>query len=725
MSMPAAFRALDIVSYTTLAKRLCSASVGLAFCDRSAEVLVTSDERVDEYMTALSGSHPAWASAGDRMQRINVPDGKTAVITMIFASNRKEAGFLVWWLDEVSANNSATDLYDALLALGACVRNELLLQTELDSMALELSERYEELNLVYHTDDQVSYFREGYEAFQSLVRNCADYLDAGLALLYLRDKNVLVVSRVKSDEMNAHRIRSTIDSLLYARAIEGSEIRFFNNDDIRAAVPGSAPYRLMACPIRSSNQSADGVLVIANPLSTRPFSNSDKNLLLVMARKAGKIIQGSYDGLTGTLNRTSFEHLLDAEVKALRGTGGSHGLMHLNIDKLHRINDTIGHEAGDMVIRRFTQVIAGELRDTDSIARVGGDEIGVLIRNCNASKCAAIAEKLLGALRGIQLEWGGAPVQATASIGVALVGPASRNGEEVMKHGVVACGVAKEAGGDRVQSYASDDSILQQREASMWMVGTVQAALRENSFLLYGQPIVPRDPGGVPHLEVLLRLNDGEQILSPNAFLPASERYQVMSSIDRWVVENALMHCARFMNAKPDVRPVISINLSGQSFCAPEFLEFCQDAVSKSGVPPEMICFEITESAAIANRQLAQKFIKVMRGIGCCFALDDFGAGLSSFGYLKSFDVQYLKIDGTLVRDIVADPVTAAMVESVNQIGHTMGLQTVAEFVETAEQRELLRHMGVDFLQGYLLGKPGPLAEQLAVLGRRTPAVTV
>ena len=723
MTMHAAFKALDIASYASLAQRLCAGSCGLAFSDRSGDEVLASADGVRELMRELTDGRPDWSRIDDGMKRIDLGSGRTALVITLHVEGRKDSGYMIWWLDTSRAPESAGDMFDAVLALAACVRNELLLQNELDAMARELSERYEELNLVYHTDDQVSAFREGYQAFRVLVQNCADYLDSGLAMLYLRDKKILVVSDAKADDLNARRIQVAIEERLYDEALRSPEIRFLNNGEVAAPVAGAPPYRVMVCPIRASGDAVDGVLVIANLLSRRPFSNSDKNLLHVMSRKAAKIIQGSYDALTGTLNRASFEHLLRMEAKEIRGRAISHGLFHLNIDKLHVINDTLGHEAGDMVISAFTRAIAAQLRDTDSIARIGGDEIAILVRNCGEATSLTVADKLLGSLRGLHLEWQGRSIQVTASIGIVLVGATEVDGDQLMTNAVVACGAAKDAGGDRSQIYSSDDGALRQREESMWMVGTVQAALREDRFLLYAQPIVPRSAGGTPHLEVLLRMKDGERILGPGAFLPASERYQLMIAIDRWVVENALRQIGPVLAAHSAGPPVIGINLSGQSFSSPDFLGFCRDAVSRSGIPPEQLCFEITESSAIANIELAQTFINSMRQLGCSFALDDFGAGLSSFGYLKSFDVQYLKIDGSLVRDIVASPVTAAMVEAVNQIGHVMGLQTIAEFVETAQQHEVLRRIGVDYFQGYLLGKPGPLLEQLAMLGRRDSAV--
>ncbi|MDJ0926906.1 MAG: EAL domain-containing protein [Gammaproteobacteria bacterium] len=712
-----AIQALDLANYAGMATRMFPASLGLAICADDGSLLKASDDDIADHAQTLAAARPDWAAEVQDLEHVEVANDGSVMIMNLQSDTGMTPVFLLWWLGEPAAGEASADMHDTLLSLAVCIRNELQLQTELDSMALELSERYEELNLVYHTDDQVSYFREGYEAFRALVQNCSDYLDAGLAVLHMREKGVLVESRTDLDATDMRLIQSVLDDYLYDRVIGSCDVEFLNNEgNGRGNDAAHIPYRLMAGPIMSFGDQADGVLVIANLLSSKSFSNSDKNLLSVMSRKVAKIVQGSYDGLTGLLNRASFEHLINNELEHIRHAGGSHCLLHLNIDKLHRINETLGHDAGDMIVRRFADAIAEDLRETDKVARIGGDEIGVLIHGCHARKGISIAEKILRTVANLDLEWQGEQLHATASAGVAVLDQSSRTGEQVMKQAVIACDLAKDDGGDSAVAYEPDQASLQEREASMWMVGTVHSALRENRFLLYAQPITPLKPSGGAHLEILLRMDDGEKIVSPHAFLPASERYQLMTSIDRWVVENSLVEIGLYLDGEPRVRPVFGINLSGQSFNSTEFLEFAIATLDKSGVPPELICFEITETAAVSNMARAQDFIAALRAKGCQFALDDFGAGVSSFGYLKSFDVQYLKIDGALVRDIVEDKVNAAMVESVHQIGHVMGLQTIAEFVETEAARALLTKMGVDYIQGYLISKPGPLQEQLAIM---------
>ena len=725
--MKIAASSLDLQNYSQLARRMWPQTLGLAILDTEGELLNASDETTREQLESL----PAWPADACLDENLLVPlklaSSKTALLIPLQNTAEMQIGFVAWVIeqDQSAAPVAEKNILDSLMPLCVCINNDISLNTELDSMAAELAGRYEELNLVYHTDDQVSFFREGEAALRNLVQNCADYLDVGLAVLHLRDKRVTAVSRSKGSEIDFDLLRRPIQEELYDRIVQ-SEHAVVVNDPLTEELPSAdgptqplqspAPYKLLGCPISGAGGQVDGILLMVNSLAAANFANSDKNLLAVMSKKAAKIIQGSYDGLTGLLNRASFEHMLESELKGMRHRQAQHCILHVNIDQLHRLNETLGHEAGDMVIMQTASTVISELRDSDTVARIGGDESGVLIRECATEQGQRIAKKLRKVIAGLDLRWGDTELKTTVSIGVAGLGTEDVSGEQAMKNAVVACEVAKEAGRNRVEIYELADSRLREREEHMWMVGTVQAALREGSFLLFGQTIQPLQPGGRAHLEVLLRMQEGDRVVSPSAFLPASERYQLMWEIDRWVIENTLVSLVQEFGATPDEMPVCGINVSGQSFGKDNFLEFVIDAVQRSRLPAESLCFEITETAAVANMTQAQNFIGTLREIGCTFALDDFGAGLSSFGYLRSFDVQYLKIDGALVRGIATDSISEAMVASVNQIGHVMGLQTIGEFVETPAVQAKLQKMGVDFAQGYAIAKPQPLAELCANL---------
>ena len=302
----------------------------------------------------------------------------------------------------------------------------------------------------------------------------------------------------------------------------------------------------------------------------------------------------------------------------------------------------------------------------------------------------------------------------TVSIGVALLSAASESVAQTMGTAELACSMAKDQGQNRVETYRADNVDMIRREEQMHLVAHIQRALAEDRFRLYSQPIQSLVPGtGLHHTEILLRLlDDSGEVLAPGNFIPAAERYHLMPSIDRWVVRKTLSMLSEF-DEDSIRRGIYAINLSGQSFNEKDFLEFIHTEIENSGVPPECICFEITETAAIANLAKATIFMDSLRDVGCSFSLDDFGSGISSFGYLKSLPVNYLKIDGGIVKDIVTDKVSAAMVAAINEVGHTMNLRTIAEFVENDAIKSRLKEIGVDYVQGYGIGMPEPFSAQL------------
>lgn len=725
--MKSAISNLDLNNYAQLAGRMCTGITGLAICDATGALLDATDERIKALVDQLFAQQRESDSPTGQLRGAQSVGEDSLYCFALSAQPESHVGMLVVGVSKQTgddASKSGTDVFDALMPLSVCVSNDLKLNLELDAMAGELSERYEELNLVYHTDDQVSYFREGHEALVNLVQNCADYLDVGLALLRLRGKRVNITSNAQSCAIDLDLLTRALDDGIYDQIQKMREPLIVNDPTVsKIKLARRLPYKILAFPVPGIGRNIDGTLLMVNDLSSPDFTNSDKNILSVMSKKTAKIIQGSYDGLTGLLNRCSFEHILESSLADLRNTISEHCILHVNVDQLHRVNDTLGHEAGDAIIASTANAILTELRDSDIVARIGGDEIGVLVHECNIEQGTRIAKKLLEIVKADSIAWGDETLKWTVSVGVATMNGSKDNAEQVLKHAVVACDVAKERGRDLVQAYGKEDTGLQEREQHMHMVGEVHAALRDGQFTLYGQLIEPLQAGGEWHVEALLRMTDkNDGIISPSNFLPASERYQLMPEIDRWVVEQTLKTLSRCRTDDPGDEPelICGINLSGQSLCKDGFLAFVIDAIQNSGVAPDRLCFEITETAAVSNLTQAQEFIAALRSQGCRFALDDFGAGLSSFGYLKSFDVQYLKIDGALVRGIAEDPVAQAMVASVNQIGKVMGLKIIAEFVESTAIRSILKKMGVDYAQGYAIAKPQPLTDMLNAIQAKT-----
>jgi diguanylate cyclase (GGDEF)-like protein/PAS domain S-box-containing protein len=423
--------------------------------------------------------------------------------------------------------------------------------------------------------------------------------------------------------------------------------------------------------------------------------------------------QASHDSLTGLNNRREFERQLQLAVEEAREGSASHVLCYLDLDQFKVVNDTCGHAAGDELLRQIATRLQEQVRDSDVIARLGGDEFGVLLKGCSEEIAQRIAQKLLRAVKDHRFTWQGHSFDVGVSIGMVAIDAESGECTELLAHADVACYTAKDLGRNRAYFFQADDSQIRQRRGEMRWVPRLRRAIEEDRLRLYAQRIAPAaGPGERMPLcaEVLLRLVDEDgRVLSPGAFLPAAERYGFMPQLDRWVVRRVFEYLRNGANACTG--GVYSINLSGQSLGDDAFLGFIIGEIDRSGVDPQRVCFEITETAAIADLSRATRCIQVLRGMGCRFALDDFGTGVSSFAYLKNLKVDYLKIAGHFVTRIVEDPLDRSIVASIHEIGHIVGLRTVAEFVENDEMFARLREIGVDYVQGYGVHMPQSLEE--------------
>lgn len=426
--------------------------------------------------------------------------------------------------------------------------------------------------------------------------------------------------------------------------------------------------------------------------------------------------QATHDSLTGLVNRREFERRLEALISKAGEDRFEHALCYLDLDQFKIINDTCGHVAGDELLRQLTHLLAAKVRDTDTLARLGGDEFGLLLENCPLDQAEVIAEMLRQTVRDFRFVWQEKSFKLGVSIGITPVNTQSGGSSAVLSAADAACYAAKEKGRDRVWVYQPEDRDLARHYGEMQWVSRLHRAFDDDRFRLYCQPIVPLTGPGPAHCEVLLRmLDEKDDLIPPMAFIPAAERYALMPAIDRWVVRTV------FSRLKGEGGPpaldvgAFTINLSGMSLGNKEFLDFIRSQLAASRLPAQIICFEITETAAIANLPSAIYFIQELKKLGFRFSLDDFGSGLSSFGYLKNLPVDYLKIDGSFIKDMEHSEISCAMVQAVTNIGHIMGIRTVAEFVENPAILEKVKTLGVDFAQGYAMGKPRPWDEAVRV----------
>lgn len=423
--------------------------------------------------------------------------------------------------------------------------------------------------------------------------------------------------------------------------------------------------------------------------------------------------QASHDALTDLLNRPEFERRL---ARLVREREGEHALLFLDINQFKVVNEIHGHVAGDELLRRLAKLIRRHVRKSDWVARLGGDEFAVLLYGCNRQRAEKLARKLLEAIQRFRFVWNERKFSLSAAIGLVEIDPWMESLSDVLTAAETAVFAAKKSSTDCIQTYDPDSREMAEFRGEMSWITPIHEALAEDRFVLFHQRMEPvaSDSGSRGNVfderyELLVRMRDDTgDLVSPPTFIPTAERYNLMPMIDRWVIGKAFAELARLSRTKNRKLALVSINISGTTLNSEGIYEFVAEEFRKSGVPPRCICFEITETAAITNLEQAQEFIREMSKLGCSIALDDFGSGMSSFSYLKALPVDYLKIDGIFIRDMLNNQMDAAIVDAINRVGKVLGIATVAEYVEQQGILEKLRDLGVDYGQGFAIHKPEP-----------------
>jgi len=600
--------------------------------------------------------------------------------------------------------------------IAACVAEDYNTHCSLKGMAEELGVRYEELNLLYGLEGGYDYLsnKNEHEALNQLLSNCTDYLNVGLVALFVPEEDITI-------HHFGLNYDPAIDLDIVLKYLRGPLLRWMKtNPDTLVANritdsdwPGSninPPYKLIATPLLKANDNLAGILVLANSLKAQDFTNSERKLAEVLTAEASKLIRERRDKLTELLNRKGFYEKMESAVDQVKNTGKEYWLIFLDLDQFKVVNDASGQEAGNKLLIQVGALIKKQLAKNDVIARFGGDEFAVLLEDYSFAEAQETAEKIRQVIHQFRFVYESTMYDVAISLGVVWVDPTAESISELLSAADLACRIAKEKGGNRIHIYQSADQGVLAHEDHMQWIGRINKALEEQRFVLYRQRIQSLDDTeDEEHYELLIRLKDEVgNIISPIQFIPAAERYELMTKLDRWVIKTALSKMVQVYAQNPATTLSCSINLSGQSFCEQGFLEYVIDQIHDSGLPPERICFEITETVAVSKLSQAIDFMQSVKQIGCKFSLDDFGSGMSSFTYLKNLPVDYLKIDGYFVKTILENKIDHAMVESINQIGQVMGLKTIAEFVECDTILAELKKIGVNYVQGYGIGKPEP-----------------
>src|SRR5579863_3474021 len=461
---------------------------------------------------------------------------------------------------------------------------------------------------------------------------------------------------------------------------------------------GERSIELSASPVRNDANEVVGAALLLH----------DVTELRGLARQMS--YQATHDALTGLVNRREFERRLEEGIDSGHRGDGQHVLCYLDLDRFKLVNDTSGHLAGDSMLREVAKVLRDAVRDSDTVARLGGDEFGMLLIGCPLEKARQIADDVCRSVSDYRFVWKDRIFNIGVSIGLVEISRESGTLEELLAAADTACYVAKKQGSGRVAVYSARDEALARHSGEIQWLQRLQGALKENRFQLYHQIIVPtHEANGGPAKEVLIRLRDENgQELPPAEFMRAAERYRLMGLVDRWVVQTTLAALGRGAIPVPADRSV-AINISGQTLSDVQFLEFVVECLDSTGVQPAQVCFEITENAVVANLDHARRFVGVLHGMGCQFALDDFGSGVGSFSNLKNLPMDFLKIDGSFMRNLARDSVNQAMVTAMIKLARTLNFKVIAEQVEDEAALEAARRMGVDYVQGFAVGRPQPL----------------
>ena len=515
-----------------------------------------------------------------------------------------------------------------------------------------------------------------------------------------------IVQVMHALEEDTHkRIYDTTENIEYKSVLDEpiSAILIQNNSNIET------PVEYVVAPMRDHEDEIAGIVIIIHDESVQRSLNRQLTF------------QATHDALTGLINRYEFERRLKNVLATQSVLESVNTLCYIDLDQFKLVNDTCGHTAGDDLLKQITLLLQNTLGSVGTLARLGGDEFALLLENTDTNKAQSVASDLLDVIKNFHFTWDENTFTIGASIGIAPIKKSASSCDEILSNADSACYLAKESGRNRTKVFTEEDDKLLTQQREMHWVSRINHALEENRFQLYFQEIMPlrgHENSFIMHGEILLRMVDKEgDIVSPSNFLPAAERYNMITLIDEWVVEKSIHWLA---TRKEKV--LISINLSGMSLSNRDFLNFVVSMIKQHKVNPELLCFEITETSAINNLSTAIHFMNVLKKLGCVFALDDFGSGLSSFSYLNSLPVDFLKIDGAFVMDIDKDPMHYAMVKSINEVGQVMGIKTIAEFAASESIIQSLRDVGVDNAQGYAVARPVPLASLTIEDNRQTIA---
>ena len=657
-----------------------------------------------------------------------LPSGRTALLLFAYGRERQKVGVLAVVFAAGADCPSGTGNLARMLSQTVAILSEgLRLERQVHAEQGRAAEAEQELRLVYQVDEKIHGSSTRHASLAELVGQSGRFLDIAYSVLLLPSKRIRISATHSSWRgVNRKVLDRYLNGTLFPRMKGATAPVIFDVP----AVAGSDSiadhgYQTMVCPVTDRMGNVEGILAQLGRVNNEPFRLSHTRFMSHIARKAEYVIEQSFDAMTGLTNRDGFEAQLAESMKALSGDDDAHQIIYFDLDNVRLVNDTFGHRAGDEVITRFAQILDEHLPKNAVASRLTGDDFAVLLTHSTLDDALQLTAMVREGSKPLRYLEGDKSLQVTVSIGIAAFDRETPEGE-ALTAARIACDSAKDHGRDRVEVYDQDDQSIVRRYDDMNLVADIQKMLSGDGFELLAQPIVSlQKEHEYTRFEILIRMRDSAGgSVSSKSFFSAAERYQLMPQIDRWVISTTLRKLAEYGSVLQDTSAAFAINLSGQSLGDDSLLHFVSQEMDSSGVPAHLLGFEVTESAAVSNHAKAQVFIDALRTRGCKFSLDDFGAGLSSFAYLKAFQVDTLKIDGSFIRDIAQNRISESMVAAITQVAKVMQLETVAEYVESEQIKTFVTRLGVDYAQGHAVGRPAPLDRILEELAR-FPAAAV
>jgi len=687
------------------------------FYDVARECIWSSDGaddyEIDSFVADLPDELIADLGEGEGILRRTLSSGRTVLALPVHGEDNERLGMLVALFSK-NAGKSASfnpNLLKSILEPAIEVIGESMYIGQKLARAQRESEKVsKELDLVYQVDEKIHGAKARHSSLAQLVGQSGRFLGINYSVLLVPSKRIRISAThsswkgVNRKVLDRYLVEQLLPKLEGQRkpvafqipAVEGSE---------NEAEHG---YEALLSPMLDSHGNVEGILAQLGRVNKQEFSRSDRRFMAHVMRQAEYVIERSFDSMTGFMNRSGFEDQLHESYKVLESGKDAHQLIYFDLDNLQLVNDSFGRDAGDDVIMRFARLLDEDLPKSGVLSRLTGDDFCMLLTHADTDTALEFAQNIRDKGKSLRYLQGDKSLQITMSIGIAEFGRGSGDDGSALTTARMACEAAKEHGRDRIEVYDECNQSIIRRYDDMQMVAEIQQALDGDEFVLLAQPIASlTDKTDNPRFEVLLRMADSDGARVPTkALFSAAERYRMMPQVDRWVVSSTIARLAEIRESFDDHAAIFAINLSGQSLGDDEILEFIEGEIEQSGVPASSFCFEITESAAVSNLVKAQAFIDRLRQLGCSISLDDFGAGLSSFAYLKNFQVDLLKIDGGFIRDITDNRISESMVAAITQVAKVMELKTVAEYVETDKAHKLVSSLGVDFAQGHFIGRP-------------------